>query len=97
MTDTVACKLTVSHSLSPCNCAARNKKCVFLSGAIMANKVSLRLFCAWHNMWFILAVVELSCSAEFLVFLPLSELLKLLQVAWKLVAIESAFDLRKTN
>ncbi len=56
--------------------------------------VSLRLFCARHNVRFILAVVELCCCAQFLILLPLSELLQLRQAAWKLVAIQSAFDLK---
>lgn len=51
------------------------------------------LFCTRHNMRLILAIVELRCSAQFLVLLRLSELLQLLQVAWKLVAIQGAFNL----
>lgn len=47
-------------------------------------------------MWLILAVVELCCSTQFLIFLSLSEVLQLRQVAWKLVAIQCTFDL-KTN
>lgn len=53
----------------------------------IGNSSSLRLFCACHDMWLILPVVELCSSAQLLILLPLSELIKLLQVAWKLVAV----------
>lgn len=36
---------------------------------------SLRLFRAWHDVWLILAVVELCSSTQLLIFLPLGELL----------------------
>lgn len=49
--------------------------------------MSLRLLCAWHDVRLILAVVELCCSTQFLIFLPLSELLQLGQFAGNLVAI----------
>lgn len=51
------------------------------------NSSSLRLFRACHDMGLILAVVELCSSAQPLILLPSSELLKLLQVARKLVAV----------
>lgn len=51
------------------------------------------LFCAWYNVWLILAVVEVCCGTQLLILLPFSELLYLRQVAWKLMAIQSAFDL----
>lgn len=37
------------------------------------NKISLRLFCAWHDMWLILAVVEVCSSTQLLIFLSFSE------------------------
>lgn len=64
---------------------------------IQRSSVSLRLFCTRHDVRLILAVVELRCSTQFLVFLCLSELLQLLQVAWKLVAIQGAFNLKTTH
>lgn len=60
-------------------------------------RVPLRLLCARHNVWLVLAVVEVCCSTQFLIFLPLSELLQLRQAAGKLMAIQSAFDLIKTT
>lgn len=39
--------------------------------------VSLRLFCAGNNVWLILAVVELCRCTQFLILLPLRELLQL--------------------
>lgn len=63
----------------------------------IGNSFSLRLFCAWHDMWLILAVVELCSSTQLLILLPFSELLKLLQVAWKLMAIQRALDLETTR
>lgn len=61
----------------------------------MEKQISLRLLCAWHNVRLILAVVELCRSTQFLILLALGELLQLLQVAWKLVAIQGASDLKK--
>lgn len=58
-------------------------------------RLSLRLFCAWHNVRLILAVVKLCCCAQFLIFLPLGELLHLRQVARNLVAVQCAFDLKQ--
>lgn len=63
----------------------------------VATNTNSRLFCTRHNMRLILAIVELRCSAQFLVLLRLSELLQLLQVAWKLVAIQGAFNLKTTH
>lgn len=39
------------------------------------NNISLRLFCAWHDMWLILAVVEVCSGAQLLIFLSFSEVL----------------------
>ena len=64
------------------------------SDADVTAMVSLRLLCARHNVWLILAVVELCCGTQFLIFLPAGEILQLRQVAGKLVAIQSAFDLK---
>lgn len=63
----------------------------------MENQISLRLLCAWHNVRLVLAVVELCCSTQFLILLALGELLQLLQVAWKLVAIQGASDLKTAS
>ena len=48
-------------------------------------------------MRLILAVVEVRCSAQLLVLLPLGELLQLGQAAGKLVAVQSAFDLQTAH
>lgn len=48
-------------------------------------------------MWLILAVVEVCSGIELLILLPFGEPLQLLQVAWKLVAIQGTFDLETKN
>lgn len=76
----------------------RKKKTTGVFSSVqIGTSISLRLFCAWHNMWLILAVVELCSSTQLLILLPFSELLKLLQVAWKLMAIQRALDLKTTR
>lgn len=66
---------------------SENALCIYMASENYSAVVSLRLLCAWHDVWLILAVVELSCSTQFLIFLSLSELLQLGQFAGKLVAI----------
>lgn len=48
-------------------------------------------------MWLILAVAEVCSSTQLLVFPSFGEVLQLLQVAWKLMAIQGAFDLETTK
>lgn len=39
------------------------------------NNVCLRLFCAWHDMWLILAVVEVCSSTQLFIFPSFSKVL----------------------